>query len=229
MPPPSPRTSPRRGSGDTGGASELISAARKELANTHPESFKILCLALFAGLRRREIDLLEWTSFQWESGELRLQPTQYFSPKSEDSIGTIPLESELVALFRGYHAKSRGSFVIESKHRPRNNTTFSYYRCEQHCEFLTNWLRKHGVISLKPLHTLRKEYGSQLCTRAGIFAASRGLRHADIGITSEYYTDSKARAVTGLGHLLSDEQKIISMPVPAGKMRKHSKLSRRSN
>jgi hypothetical protein len=58
------------------------------------------------------------------------------------------------------------------------------------------------VKAQKPLHTLRKEFGSQLCQTHGIYAASRGLRHSDIKITSNFYTDSRARATVGLGHLL---------------------------
>jgi hypothetical protein len=36
------------------------------------------------GLRRKEIDLLEWTAFHWEQGVLRIEPTKYFRPKNED-------------------------------------------------------------------------------------------------------------------------------------------------
>src|SRR5262249_5697303 len=46
----------------------LIRAASAELAITQPEVFKAFLLALMAGLRRKEIDLLEWSSFQWEAG-----------------------------------------------------------------------------------------------------------------------------------------------------------------
>jgi len=64
------------------------------------------------------------------------------------------------------------------------------------------WLRKHGVNGNKPLHTLRKEYGSFLTRRYGIHAASRALRHADLRTTSEHYSDSTARVAPGVGHLL---------------------------
>ena len=37
----------------------------------------------------------------------------------------------------------------------------------------------------------------------GNFAASRALRHADIGITSQCYTDEKVRITTGLDTLLA--------------------------
>jgi len=72
--------------------------------------------------------------------------------------------------------------------------------------------REKGVKSRTPLHTLRKEFGSQICDREGIYAASRALRHADIAITSEHYVDKKKRVVSGLGHLLTDkpDHKIIT-------------------
>lgn len=43
-----------------------------------------------------------------------------------------------------------------------------------------------GITAIKPLHELRKEFGSQLCAKYGIYAASRMLRHADIAITAQH-------------------------------------------
>jgi hypothetical protein len=43
----------------------LIGAAKDKLSATEPELFKILLLAVMVGLRRSEIDLLEWSSFRW--------------------------------------------------------------------------------------------------------------------------------------------------------------------
>jgi len=207
---------------------ELIAQARTDLAQEHPEVFKIFLLALFTGLRRSEIDLLEWPAFRWDESALGIEPTKFFHPKSEDSIGVIPIEAELLEVFRGYRARASGPFVIESDQPPRLGATFTYYRCQEHFAFLIAWLRKHGIDNAKPLHTLRKEFGSQLCAAHGIYAASRGLRHADIAITSSYYTDSKARAVVGLGHLLA-EQKIVPLPVPEKKVRKQPNRSRSPN
>lgn len=68
---------------------------------------------------------------------------------------------------------------------------------------LIEWLRAHGVSGNKPLHTLRKEYGSLLTRNFGIHAASRALRHADLRTTSEHYSDAAARVTPGIGRLLS--------------------------
>jgi integrase len=163
---------------------------------------KLIVKHALAGLRRGEIDLLEWSSFRWEDGLIRIEATRWFHPKSEDSLGDVELETEVLELFRDYHHQAKGSFVIESGNDPRPGATFDHYRAQAHFEKLTAWLRKNGVKSRTPLHSLRKEFGSQICDRQGIYAASRALRHANIGVTAAHYLDKKKRVVSGLGHLL---------------------------
>ncbi len=185
---------------------KLIEEARVELSTEKPEQLKIFLLATMAGLRRNEIDKLEWSAFLWEEGLIRIEATRWFHPKSEESLGDVEVDSELMELFRGYRAKTSGSFVIESRNEPRPDATFEHYRCQSHFEKLSEWLRKKGVKSKTPVHALRKEFGSQICSREGIYAASRALRHADIAITSKHYVDKKKRVVSGLGHLLKDDE-----------------------
>jgi integrase len=184
--------------------SKLIGQARSELATEEPEQFKIFVLATMAGLRRKEIDTLEWSAFRWDKNAIRIEATEWFHPKSEDSIGDVEVDPELIELFRGYRAKATRSFVIESPNDPRPDATFQHYRCQYLFEKLSEWLRKNGVKAKTPLHTLRKEFGSQICANEGIYAASVALRHANIGITSEHYLDKKKSVVSGLGHLLKD-------------------------
>jgi integrase len=156
-------------------------------------------------LRRLEVDRLVWSAFRFGEGILRIQATKYFSPKSEESIGDIALEPELVELFRRYNARATGEFVIESPNLPRLDATFEYYRCQSIFESLVNWLRSKGVETKTPFHTLRKEFGSLLNQRHGIHAASLGLRHASLAVTTMHYVDTRPRATTGLGGLLSDK------------------------
>jgi hypothetical protein len=110
--------------------------------------------------------------------------------------------------------------VIEASQPPRPELMYNYYRAQEHFDFLAGWLRKQGIEGNKPLHTLRKEYGSQICARAGLLAASRGLRHSNVAVTAGVYVDSTPRAVTGLGSLLAAEN-IVPLPAPK-KMRKRS-------
>jgi integrase len=144
----------------------LLGSASAELALNDPEEFKILLLALTAGLRAHEIDLLEWDAFDFATGTLTIQPTRYYQPKSEYSLGTVDLEPELVEIFRGFRARAQSAFVIESSLPPKSGLRYDYYRCRPHFRRLYTWLRTHGVAGRTPLHTLRKEYGSQTTTAA---------------------------------------------------------------
>jgi len=161
-------------------------------------------LALTAGLRAHEIDLLEWDAFDWTANTLTIQPTRYYQPKSEYSLGTIDLEPELVEIFRGFRARANSSLVIESSLPPKSGLRYDYYRCRPHFNRLYAWLRAHGVAGRTPLHTLRKEFGSQVCDRHGIYAASRSLRHANIGVTAAHYLDKKSKVTSGLGAVFSN-------------------------
>jgi integrase len=190
-------------------AGALLTTARDELAVNDPEGFKILLLALTAGLRAHEIDLLEWDAFDFAANTLTIQPTRYFQPKSEYSLGAIDLEPELIEIFRGFRARAHSSFVIDSSLPPKSGLRYDYYRCRPCFDRLYTWLRAHGISGRKPLHTLRKEYGSQVCDRHGIYAASRALRHANIGVTATHYLDKKSRATSGLGAVFSD--RIVSV------------------
>lgn len=177
----------------------LIKSAQVELPM---EQLKIFLLAVMAGLRRNEIDKLEWSSFLWEGAAIRIEPTKYLQPKSEDSIGDIDIDPEVVRFFEQSFRQHAGPFVIATGVAPRLSTTYSHYRCERHFDALSTWLRKKGVNGSRPLHTLRKEFGSQICAEHGIYAASRALRHADIAITSQHYLEPRRRATVGLGALL---------------------------
>lgn len=181
-------------------AAELIDKAKQELTG---EPFKIFALGLLCGLRKREIDLLTWSQVDFTKGVVRIERTEYFTPKSEDSTGEVDLDAELLAMLRGWKATASGPFVIESARAPRHESSRVYYRCESDFASLYAWLRKHGVKAQKPLHELRKELGAILASAHGIFAAQSVLRHAQISTTAAYYTDKKRRITAGLGALFS--------------------------
>ena len=218
-PPPSPfndvelAREPSRKHFSTVDIEHLIEAARFELAQADPEAFKVVLLAIFAGLRRREIDLLEWAAFDWQGHALRIQPTAYFTAKTHESEAELPLDAELVVLLRGYHARATGAFVIETPRDPKHEAQYQYYRCDRIFHRVLSWLRANGLRSPKPLQELRKEFGSRINECYGIHAASRALRHTDIRITNDYYADSRSRVTTGLGHLLSDSSTADIVPL----------------
>ena len=58
-----------------------------------------------------------------------------------------------------------------------------------------------GVVSKTPLHTMRKEFGSQIHARYGLLAASEALRHGGVGVTARHYVENRSHSVLGFGHL----------------------------
>ncbi|MFT3991839.1 MAG: hypothetical protein QM680_10570 [Luteolibacter sp.] len=170
----------------------ILGRAKEEMADTDPEAFKVLILALVCGLRRSEIDNLLWRAFDFPNAALRVEASEFHELKSEDSAGEIDLNAETVALFQKYRTEHPTSiFVIESPNKPRNQTKSRGYRCDSIFGRVLTWLRAQGVGGLKPLHTMRKEIGSIIASEHGIFEASRYLRHSDIRITSAIYADKK--------------------------------------
>jgi hypothetical protein len=113
-------------------------------------------------------------------------------------------------IFRGYQARATGPFVIESSGIPKPGLTYEYQRCGHIFRRLVDWLRSKGVTGDKPLHILRKEFGSVINAQAGIHAASRALRHANVAVTDLYYADSRARVTVGLGHLLEQNNEKVT-------------------
>lgn len=170
----------------------LLATARQTLAESDPEAFKAMLLALVCGLRRSEIDNLLWRAFDFGNQVLRVETSEFHQLKSEDSAGAIDLDDDTAALFKGYRAERPADlFVIVSDNRPGNQMRARAYRCDGVFKKLITWLRANGVDNDKPLHTLRKEIGSIIASEHGIFEASRYLRHSDIRITSAIYADKK--------------------------------------
>jgi integrase len=195
-------------------AHELIAAARAELkpANMKPcdlEAYKAFLLGLFAGLRKAEIDLLEWRMLDFTNNLIRLEQTEWLHLKTSDSAAEITIDAEVLAELRAYEPAPAAvpapwsQFVLVSARAPRAETKRPLYRCEDTFDRLNAWLRGKGIMANKPLHELRKELGALIVTEHGIYAASRFLRHSDITTTARHYAEHKSRISVGLGKLLS--------------------------
>jgi integrase len=192
----------------------LLRSAVDELAGNQVELLKVFLLAITLGLRRREIDLLEWQSLDFVTGTLRILPTKWYQLKTPESSSELPVEPEILELFRGWRARATDTFVIESDRAPKV-TDYQHYRCDDTFQSLLAWLRGKGVQSNKPLHALRKLYGSALADAHGLHVASSGLRHADVRTTAEYYVDRRVRVTAGFGKILSDNNEIAFLPKEA--------------
>jgi integrase len=156
------------------------------------------------GLRRREADLLEWQSLDFAAGTLRIVPTRWYRLKTNESAAVLPVEPEILALFRGWRAKTTSEFVIESP-RPPKSVPYQWYRCQETFDGLLGWLRSKGVQGQKPFHQLRKLFGSAMAEAHGIHVASASLRHADLSTTTQFYSDRTVKLTAGFGAVLSEE------------------------
>jgi hypothetical protein len=111
---------------------ELIQSARDDLAETDQEAFKVLLLSAMVGLRRKEIDLLPWSAFRWHDNIIRIEHTQHFSPKTDDSVADVAADPELMTIFHGYRARApKAEFVIASENAPRPGILYSFYRARK--------------------------------------------------------------------------------------------------
>jgi integrase len=200
-------------------AGELIRAAHKELATSDPGAFLVILLGLCAGLRKGEIDLLPWSAVKFDEGVIRIEPTEYFDVKTEHSIGDVPVEPEILAILRGFRARTKSPFVVPSKRAPQVQGTYNYYRAEPVFDRVLAWLKAHGVRQRNALHALRKEYGSLINEKYDLVTAKELLRHSSVAITAAHYVENRKRGTTGLGALLqaTAEEKIVSLD-PANKV-----------
>lgn len=65
------------------------------------------------------------------------------------------------------------------------------YRCRETLRVVNAWLRERGVeaeeVRGNPLHRLRKQFGSEVATGFGLFAAQKPLGCSSPAVTSKYY------------------------------------------
>jgi integrase len=176
-------------------ARALIEDAQKTLKTINRNAYIALPLGVGAGLRKNEIDKLEWGKIDLDYGILSIIETHCFDPKSDRSSSEIKLSQFMVEELKWHRVLSEGDFVLSSKIEPIVDATWGHYRCEKDYEILYNWLRERGISARKPLHTLRKEYGAQICREHGLYMASRALRHSSYSVTERHYTDRTALVV----------------------------------
>lgn len=187
-------------------AGDLLRDARAELAKAHPEAYKAFLLALGAGLRANEIDNLQWQQVDSRANTVRVMATETFGPKTESSEREVFVDPGLIAELDRYRAMATALYVLESERQPKPNSPVACYRAEATFDTLKKWLRAHGITAHKPIHTLRKEFGSLVCESSDIFTASRQLGHASIALTATYYTENRRRVAPQIGAMLKPQR-----------------------
>ena len=173
-----------RGTFDAG---KLLQSAQQGLAEHDPEAFSVILLALGAGLRRGEIENLRWEACDASSNRIWIVPTNDWKPKTGSSHAPVDVSPTLIALIllrRGNDAKG---------HVVGRGAT------DRACA----WLRANGVDGEKPLHMLRKEFGSLVLLSSDLVAAQRQLRHSTINLTASVYVENRRHAAPDIGSMLA--------------------------
>jgi len=169
------------------------------------QAFRAFCLALFAGLRRDEIDTLTWKQIDFANSVIRIETNEFTRAKSEGSEAGVDIDPAFTELLRGWMKESKSAFVIEVEVEARPEvSTYHHYRCDCVFKRLIAWLHSRGVDGRNALHVLRKEFGTAINRTHGLFAASAALRHSSIQLTRAVYVAKKDRAVFAMP---SDEAK----------------------
>ena len=69
-------------------------------------------------------------TFRWSEGVIRIETTEFYRPKSHNSEGDVRVDPELLEVFRGFYARRKGEFVIESDSPPPPfDAPYGTYRC----------------------------------------------------------------------------------------------------
>jgi integrase len=170
----------------------LLVRANRELREEQPQLFLALFLCLWAGLRRKEADLLVWDQIDFRLGRIHIRRTDHFEPKTEESQRMVDMAPEALNVLRLFKEGSTSEFVLHGA-QPNPSASYDYYRCDGTWRGLNAWLRGKGVRQQKAIHALRKESGSLIASAFGIEAARQHLGHRDIRTTSAHYVEKKKR------------------------------------
>jgi hypothetical protein len=183
-------------------AEELLKKARKDLARKDPESWKVILLALGAGLRRAEIDGLCIPQLVFSRAVIQVAAHDHFELKTDDSAGSVHVDPALLKELKKLLDPSSPFVVEPGTPAAAGPRAPGYYRCDATFTRVTKWLRENGVRADRPLHVLRKEFGSIINAQSDIYTASSQLRHGSIGTTAAFYADNRRRSPVPIGDML---------------------------
>src|SRR6201987_4563575 len=167
-------------------ANKLLEQAVAELADTDVEVFKTVVLALTLGLRRNQIDKVEYSMFNLDQGTLSVDNSEHLHAKSERSRGVVELEPALIPIIYSWQAKATGTFVLESQVKPKPESKYQHYRAAETFARATRWAKVQGgeiqrAIAFLP-EVVRQPYlrqtrhlrgitGAQACRHRGRYSA----------------------------------------------------------
>jgi integrase len=168
-------------------AGALVRDAKDQLSG---DGYRTLVLALQFGLRRAEVDRIQWQHVDLVTGQLSVQGTEAGATKTGASERTLDISPGMAAVLAEWKEEAIGDYVVAplAALRPKR---WSSYRADAAFEEVLRWLRARGWDSAQPLHQLRKEFGSMVSMNFGVFEASEALGHSDVRVTAALYVAAK--------------------------------------
>jgi integrase len=156
---------------------------------SHPAAEACILLALGAGLRRNECDKARWSWLRFDSkGDcfIDIAEESDFTPKG-GTLRLIKIPRELHDALVRTRVDLASPYIIGGQESPKKTANGEGYRRPETFRTVNHWLRAHGVEGKNPLHRLRKQFGSEVATSFGLFAAQKLLGHSSPTVTARYY------------------------------------------
>lgn len=164
-----------------------------DFRQAHPDAYAVILLALGTGLRANEIDKARWSWLGTDAKgdpHLEIRPEDDFLPKG-GTLRRIRIPAELYSALVATRKDMSSPYVIGGEASPAKAAKGECYRRPNVFRAVNTWLRARGVETDvprgHPLHRLRKQFGSELATHHGLFAAQKLLGHSSPTVTAKYY------------------------------------------
>lgn len=171
-------------------AVRLIELAKAELYHSDKDAWLAFILCIGAGLRRAELDKLEWEQVCLSERRVHIRTTEFFRPKAKNSEAYVDFSEAVAAYLKEYQAigeNGKRRFVLPGLE------VGDKIRCLKVFSSLMTWLRAQGVPGRTPLHTLRKEAGSLIFQKAGSIDRAAEFLRNDPRVAREHYVGRKER------------------------------------
>jgi integrase len=159
----------------------------------HPEAYCAILLGLGLGLRANEIDKSRWSWIKFDAkGDafLEIGEEDDFKPKG-GSLRVIRIPTELHNALTMARRDMASPYIMGGQASGSVEKNGWGYRCRETLRIVNEWLRARGVEAEEargnPLHRLRKQFGSEVATSFGLFAAQKLLGHSSPMVTAKYY------------------------------------------
>ena len=172
----------------------LYTDARAELKGSDDDAFILFQLGLFAGLRQQEALWARWEDLRDTGMYVRSDSVHRTKSKKGRFVYLPP---EIVEEIRNLRNSLHPLMVPPRKLDARRGE--GERRGRAVAKRLAQWLLGQGVIDAhKPIHELRKIYGSLIATEHGLYAAKELLGHSTIAVTEKTYAAFLKRASVNL-------------------------------